>query len=243
MVFVSFAFAGCLCTDAGSTAAANGASSEFTVGMDANNNPVKVRIAPGNLYKQGDTYNFDTTICYNKGDENTSKCYFTWDEAMNGSANDKSGTYSVDGYGDGWKMLTDAQWNYLVKNSKHASAKINGITGMIIAPDGCTLSPEYSTWDNDDECTNWPDLQAAGCIFLPSTGLFVDGNVIGTGGSGRYWSSSRGNSDEGGTMGEGTSTYESNVCSWHLFFMEQGAAMLNGNNAEGYSVRLVQDVQ
>lgn len=223
-----------------------GNQAEFTIGKDDNDKPIKVRFAPGNLYKQGDTYKFETTICYNRGDESTSKCYFTWNEAMSGSANDKSGTYSVDGYGDGWRMLTSEQWQYLIEHSKHATASVNGVNGMIIAPDGCKVAPTYNSWDTPNlykECLNWKALQAAGCIFLPITGLFDNGRVGDVGFGGRYWSSSLGDSEDGGLPGDDGNTHTSKTCAWHLFLMADGFGLLNGKMKEGYSVRLVQDVR
>ena len=102
--------------------------------------------------------------------------------------------------GTGWRTLTTAEWQYLFESRTNASnlrtwATVNGVTGMILMPDGwtadrvsLTIGTGFGT--NDINTTDWATLEGQGCVFLPATG-YRDGTKVYNVGSvgGDYWSS------------------------------------------------------
>ena len=170
----------------------------------------KVRFAPGNLYLEGTTYKFDNQIRYNLSNATSGsydnsasssngqyQYYFTWSEALNGGSNNNPGTFTVDGYGSGWRLITKAHGNYLVEHSPHSYVTINSVNGIIIAPDDCntsTVAPAGgATWGNTSyaACTNWSDLEAAGCVFLPASGILQSRGISYVPDQGYYWSATQ----------------------------------------------------
>ena len=86
---------------------------------------------------------------------------------------------------DTWRTLSKNEWDYLLKHNKHGWATVNGIGGLIIAPDGYegSLSTIY------EPC----HLSNSNLVFLPAessrTGLEVNPNYIGS--NGHYYSGTR----------------------------------------------------
>jgi len=86
-------------------------------------------------------------------------------------------------YGDGyWRCLTNAEWNYLIEHERYGLAKIEVgseyISGVVFIPDnfsvpsGLSFVPGYSRGFEANVYTtdDWAVMQAAGSVFLPSSG-------------------------------------------------------------------------
>ena len=135
--------------------------------------------------------------------------------------------------GTGWRTPTKAEWIYVFEgNNRHnrvkfsgadynnvrfARASVNGVNGIILFPDGPSLTIDLSTMNapssinimqmNDEEAswdvftsysaTDWNEFEAVGCVFLPAAGIRAssEGNasdilnvVLQVGVTGSYWS-------------------------------------------------------
>ena len=101
-----------------------------------------------------------------------------------------------------WRTLTRKEWKYLSVERSNAQklcikACVNGVNGMLLLPDDFydhrvripldSTPSDFSS--NSYDLTQWATLEAAGVVFLPSTGYRYE-KVFYTG-CGRYWSSSR----------------------------------------------------
>ena len=104
---------------------------------------------------------------------------------------------------DYWSTLSIDEWNYLLDSRPNASsligkATVNGITGVVILPDGWTLPSDISFtpgrenhFDANTYTTEqWTKLELSGAIFLPSTGVRIGSDVFSVGISGGYWTTS-----------------------------------------------------
>lgn len=141
-----------------------------------------------------------------------------------------AGTYgdSIDG---GWRMLTDEEWQYLLREEEIGSgpmntgqATIGTQHGLMLVPDDwqkfatLTFSPSPDNWTtNSYTAANWEQLETSGAVFLPCVGEM-----------GSYWSA--------------TPKGESNA--YGMYFsasaIEAGYSSARSNN---YAVRLVKDVK
>lgn len=104
----------------------------------------------------------------------------------------------------GWRTLTYDEWNYVIKNrtdadSKRAAATVNDVKGWILLPDAWTLpagasftagcANGYTT--NTYTAERWADMESAGAVFLPVTGLREGSSIIRLD-EGYYWSTTCG---------------------------------------------------
>ena len=213
-------------------------SGVFTVAADDQGNPKKkVQFSKGNLYYNGTTFNFeanqyDTTPSSNGDRVENHISHFMWcktpekamelryDSNWNGetpffAAKD----FTVNGY-SGWCTLSNGEWTYLLETrtgNRFAKAKINGMSGLLIFPDGYSLPSGYSsdggagmskvndesagfpskniTDDGDNKI--WPEMEADGVVFLPAAGYrdgfpneMFPGRLGNVGDYGYYWSAS-----------------------------------------------------
>ncbi len=143
-----------------------------------------------------------------------------------------------------WRTLTDDEWNYVKfkrttsSNVRFAKAKVNGVNGIVIAPDKWNTST-YSFKEADDEkvsfdtniilASTWrSELEPAGCVFLPAAGFRKDSYVYYDGSSGEYWSSTPVGSDSAYCLYFGSGIY-------HIGN--------SGNQTFGRSARLVADIK
>ena len=156
-----------------------------------------------------------------------------------------------------WRTLTGEEWEYVIngrEGSRYCSAIVNGVMGAILIPDGwdntaytldrindwrpTTTSNiiDQSTWENTCE--------PAGLVFLPNTGrrrIYV------------YWADDHYNYyvtldlKEGHGMYWASSTRAGNYgpTPYHMGFSNNGSPYVSSSQsrAEGYAVRLVQDVR
>ena len=107
------------------------------------------------------------------------------------------------GYYAGWRTPTANEWDYLFNkrsnaDSKHGSAIVNGVAGIVILPDdwtlpsGCSFSTAYRTKDfstNNYSRSEWQRMEKAGAVFLPTAGRRDGTQVLHVGTDGDYWSS------------------------------------------------------
>ncbi len=107
----------------------------------------------------------------------------------------------------GWRTLTRDEWNYVVNtrtgaDSKKGAATVNSVKGWILLPDAWTLpagasftagcANEYTT--NTYTAERWADMESAGAVFLPVTGLREGSSMVGGSrpNEGYYWSTTCG---------------------------------------------------
>jgi len=73
---------------------------------------------------------------------------------------------------DTWRTLTKDEWVYLLTNHDITLAKVHGVEGLLVAPDGIDLASksmnDYSDVVISDE--SWTSMEEAGVLFLPATG-------------------------------------------------------------------------
>ena len=122
---------------------------------------------------------------------------------------------------DSWRTLSKNEWDYLLRHNKHGWATVNGMGGLVIAPDGFegSLSTIYEPYH----------LSTYNLVFLPAessrSGLGVN---LGVGQFGHYYS---------GTRVTGYSAFS-------LYFYNGYAGCNNFENRQiGCGVRLVTDVK
>lgn len=122
---------------------------------------------------------------------------------------------NVPGIGSGWRTLSggeEGEWYYLFNtrsastvnetaNARFAKGQVNGVHGVILFPDNYTHPSDVDVpvginntgdagWDgNNYSAADWAKMEAAGCVFLPTTGYSEEGSVYNVNDYGRYWSS------------------------------------------------------
>ncbi len=108
-----------------------------------------------------------------------------------------------------WRVLTGAEWKYLIDNGTWGLATINGMyKGMVILPDAILINngTDYAYWTTPDGCSftsgkalgyntntytleQWAQMESAGAIFLPVTGYRNGIDVNDYNAVGYYWAS------------------------------------------------------
>ena len=139
-----------------------------------------------------------------------------------------------------WRTLTDDEWKYLLNTRPNASslkgvAQVNGVNGFIFLPDNwiCPASitfksgfygvyAAYQTFTADQ----WAELEAAGAIFLPASGVRFGLHVLLVQLEGQYWSATEFN--------------DTDVSFFYIRSFE--ANMYSTTRTFGRSVRLVKDL-
>lgn len=98
-------------------------------------------------------------------------------------------------YGEGWRTLSKAEWNYLLTERPNAAtltthASVAGTKGLVILPDAWT-APDGIMLSDKMTAEQWAAIEETGAVFLPAAGQFLKGRTledIGT--AGYYWTSS-----------------------------------------------------
>ena len=139
-----------------------------------------------------------------------------------------------------WRTLTYKEWDYLLNTRTNASslkgvAQVNGVNGFIFLPDNwiCPASitfksgfygvyAAYQTFTADQ----WAELEAAGAIFLPASGVRFGLHVLLVQLEGQYWSATEFNGND--------------VSFFYISSFE--ANMYSTTRTFGRSVRLVKDL-
>lgn len=143
------------------------------------------------------------------------------------------------GYGDTWRTLSHAEWDYVLKTrtgaaSKQGVATVNNVQGLILLPDTWTLPAGLTftsgvglSWtSNQYTAAEWEQMEAAGAVFLPAAGIRYG---TGLGGVGAYWSSTPNNANNAYLM-YFNANYDYVRDYDHV-----------SDRCRGFSVRLVQD--
>ena len=160
--------------------------------------------------------------------------------------------------GLGWRVMTSAEWIYLMKtrtastvngvaNARFAKAYLFGTHhGIILFPDEYThpdgvalptgINTESSTsWNaNTYSAADWAKMEAAGCVFLPAAGYRNNVTVSDAGTSGYYWTS---------TITAETSAYNMYFNSGNLYPSNNTSTCNTSSRRSGYCVRLVKNHQ
>lgn len=138
----------------------------------------------------------------------------------------------------GWRTLTNEEWGYVFTGRTDAASKrghgnVNGVNGIILLPDDWTLpggvsfTPGSSNWTNVYTSSDWAKMEANGAVFLPAAGYRYGTTLVYSVDRGYYWSSSN---------------YGANAHSVE-FYSETLYPQEYGNRSDGYSVRLVRNVE
>lgn len=147
------------------------------------------------------------------------------------------GVYNAIGNGGNkagmWRTLTKEEWTYLLDTRTDAHslrfyAKVNGVDGIVLLPDGRELPSDLTPQDNGYSKHEWSEMESLGAVFLPSAGYRENGKFYNDYYYHYYWSSTSCNS-------EGYSAY---------FLDGDSGCVLgywNDSNSKGYSVRLVSE--
>ena len=145
-----------------------------------------------------------------------------------------------------WRTLTGGEWDYLQYSRTNTDAlcgvaQVNGVNGLVFLPDnwtcpsGVTFKSGFHSERGADyyadyqtfTAAEWSKLESAGAVFLPAAGRREDSDVRGVRFTGYYWSSTEVNSGDA-----------------HCLYFYSGRAYLANNwRRDGYSVRLVKDLQ
>ena len=139
-----------------------------------------------------------------------------------------------------WRTLTYKEWYYLLHTRTNADAlcgvaQVNGVNGLVFLPDNwiCPASitfksgfygvyAAYQTFTADQ----WAELEAAGAIFLPASGVRFGLHVLLVQLEGQYWSATEFNGND--------------VSFFYISSFE--ANMYSTTRTFGRSVRLVKDL-
>ena len=219
-------------------------SGEFSV-----SSTTRVSFSPGNLqYKEGTGWRFaqhqyDAIGSWNTSDWVDLFGWGTWgngNDPLNVSTDSPSYLWSTDfegtlnGHND-WFTLSDEQWQYIIDHSTFGKATVNGIHGIVILPDGSSLTVDttHDNWgDNTYTAEVWAaDMESQGAVFLPAAG-YRNGSDVGlVGDYGYYWS----RSSSGSPSGSGDAK--------NLYLSQKYAQVSVSQRANGHSVRLVRTVQ
>lgn len=136
---------------------------------------------------------------------------------------------------EGWRTLSDDEWQYLVwerpdGDKKNGLATLCGVHGLVILPDdwqGKDFKPAYKNWNtNVYDSASWAIMEQFGAVFLPAAGYSdgIEENDVGD--NGYYWS-----------------TPINDTLSYYLFFFDYGVGNGYYYGDEMFrSVRLVKDL-
>ena len=140
-----------------------------------------------------------------------------------------------------WRTLTQSEWDYLFltrtnANQKYSQGTVNNEHGLIILPDswilpsGLNFTANSNDWTTNNYTLNqWNQMEMAGAVFFPTTGVRYGTNTQNTTGFGGYWAT---NCDDGVNV-DNLDFYSSNVDpSYHC-----------SDRYCGRSVRLIRDVE
>ena len=179
----------------------------------------KVYFATGNLQYKASNDTWRIAECpwdvREEGNENISRSYSGWIDLFGWGTGDDptktngSGTsyYSFTDwgsyYGEGWRTLSNDEWNYVLLNRytsseiRFAKATVNYVEGLILLPDEWDRWT-YNLFNTDDtsadfdsntiSLADWNEtFVPAGAVFLPATGYRSGYSFSRSGGD--YWSS------------------------------------------------------
>lgn len=198
---------------------------EFSVGATK-----KVQFSRGNLYWDGDSYEFEANQ-YTIGTWNAENHvnYFFWskEESVAGAASyaDSSATasdvfftndapetakadFTVNGVTGKFRTLSAEEWTYILSTRANAvDLLVEDVTVcdvehcLVIAPDACLNSYVFDKTKKSYDAADWATAEAAGLVCLPPAG-YRDGTEVKSGeGNGFYWSSTTDAADKASNLG------------------------------------------
>lgn len=145
-----------------------------------------------------------------------------------------------------WRTLTSEEWTYLRSSRPNADnlrglAKVNGVYGYVLFPDGANptalgFTATSRNWTTNQYTTSqWAAMQTVGAVFLPAAGYRSGTNMHGLNdesagyitATGNYWSATPNNTSGGACV----SFEEQYGFSWYAY-----------KRYCGLSVRLVKDL-
>ncbi|MBR4147553.1 MAG: hypothetical protein IKU00_06680 [Bacteroidales bacterium] len=139
-----------------------------------------------------------------------------------------------------WRTLTTEEWNYVFETRdtpsgiRFAKAQVGNVNGVILLPDdwsGSYFSLNFPNTtnvyyeNNPISFEQWDIIEQYGAVFLPAAGYRLGTEVLNTGSSGHYWSSSNYNESRANCV----SIFDSGLYPQAIDF-----------KYNGFSVRLVQ---
>ena len=176
-------------------------------------------------------FTYTITSSYNSSYDNISKKKDDWgwrNIIINGGINDST-----------WYTLTTGQWDSLTSTTnrpnKVGKGTIDGThKGLIILPDDFTLpngcnafvsggAEDYN--NNQYTLEQWNNMEIAGAIFLPITGMRNGTNIENRAIAGFYWSATKNGSE----------------CAYSMKFLDSEFKHPSTTNYMGLAVRLVRD--
>ena len=177
---------------------------------------------------------------YGNGNNSISGTNYDWG-VYNAIYNPKTNTTDAPGT---WRTVTKDEWVYLLNTRtttsgiRYAKGTVMGRAGLIIVPDNWSTSiyPLSSTNSSSASYTantitfaDWPMVEAAGLVFLPTAGLRNGTSVSYVGSNVFYWSA----------------THYGNGSVYNLGFDSSSLipSGYSGSRGGGQSVRLVRDAQ
>lgn len=153
-----------------------------------------------------------------------------------------------------WRTLTRSEWYYVFFQRNTTSgvlfvkATVNGVNGVILMPDDWDTSyaspnsingPSASFDTNVITSEVWSSNFAAhGCVFLPAAGYRSESTVYEAGSRGYYWSSS-----SLLTPDPNSNTKYAHMLFIHPYIVDPASESSYSPRSQGYSVRLVRDVE
>ena len=235
---------------------------EFTI----NTGGTKVKFSKGSLYWDGSAFRFEANQWSFASTWDTLHVnHFLWSKSASvayaatysdsgATTSDEfftnSSSFQVAGEEAGtWRTLSKDEWGYLLINrsgNRFAKAKVNGVTGLLIFPDGYSgttsgngiaavnnAGAAYPGNNIPDD--TWASMESDGAVFLPAAGARnkdTNPNVINVGTYGNSWSST-------------TYWYSGHHCAYGLNFGSDFMYPANGyyDRSNGMLVRLVLSVE
>ncbi|MDO5321542.1 MAG: hypothetical protein Q4F39_04070 [Bacteroidia bacterium] len=92
-----------------------------------------------------------------------------------------------------WFTLSKDQWTALLKEQKHSKARVNGVNGLLLFPNGWESYPIVEPAEDFDKYTfdaeQFKAMQEDGAVFLPCAGCGYQTRLHGTRIYGYYWTS------------------------------------------------------
>lgn len=198
---------------------------EFSVGATK-----KVQFSRGNLYWDGDSYEFEANQ-YTIGTWNAANHvnYFFWSKDAsvayaasysesgtaatdvfftNATAETAKADFTVSGVTGKFRTLSAEEWTYILSTRANAAdllvedVTVCGVEHcLVIAPDACLNSYVFDKTKKSYDAADWATAEAAGLICLPPAG-YRDGAEIKSGdGNGFYWASTTDAADKASNLG------------------------------------------
>lgn len=190
----------------------------------------KVRFAQGNLFWDGDSFEFEAKQ-YSAGSWNAENHinYFFWSKEesvakaasyadasatasdvffTNATAETAKADFTVSGVTGKFRTLSAEEWTYILSTRENAAdllvedVTVCGVEHcLIIAPDACLNDYAFDNTKTSYDTADWATAEAAGLVCLPPAG-YRDGTEVKSGeGNGFYWSSTTDAADKASNLG------------------------------------------